>query len=186
MAEMEIWSIAQNQEFKEETLKRLEKALNKITLPEVQQFVVFGVMKKSNEKKLSDALDAFDVLEDFLIQRRQYNPLCPTKMTDCVFAAMLLHNLWYDDMGEDDDWIRVFYARKNMTRLATEFCVMNHARADGVFDYIFQLIESQLGEDMPVVACRPVTGQMSYCMWEVLWLHCTYLRKVKKGTEATA
>ena len=178
MTEIELWANAQNQKFKTETIEHFEEALQKITLPEIQQFVVFGVMKHSNEEKLSDALNAFDVLEDFLIQRHQYNPLCPSKMTDCVFAAMLLHNIWFDDRAAaEDNWVAVFYARKVMTKLANEFCIMNHALADGAFDYIFQLIESQLGEDMPVVACRPVTGQMSYCMWEVLWLFSTYLRE---------
>lgn len=180
MTEIELWANTQNRQFKQETLKRFESALQKITIPEIQQFTVFGVMKRSSEEKLSDALDAFDVLEDFLIKRRQYNPLCPSKMTDCVFSAMLLHNIWFNDMEDDvDDWVEVFSARKVMSDLATEFCILNHALADGAFDYIFQLIESQLGEDMPVQNCRPVTGQMSYCLWEVLWLYGTYLRGKK-------
>ena len=180
MTEIELWANTRNRQFKQETLKRFEKALKKITIPEIQQFTVFGVMKRSNEEELSDALDAFDVLEDFLIKRRQYNPLCPSKMSDCVFAAMLLHNIWFNDMEDDvDDWVEVFSARKVMSDLATEFCILNHALADGAFDYIFQLIESQLGEDMPVQNCRPVTGQMSYCLWEVLWLYGTYLRHKK-------
>ena len=178
MTEIELWASTTNNPFTKTTLEKLEDAVRCITLPEVQQFVVFGVMKCSTEEKLLDALDEFNMLKDFLTRRGEYNPLMPNKQNDCVFAAMLLHNIWYDQRVDDpdDDWIKVFVARQRMAKLAKEFIVLSPSCRDGVFDYIFQMIEAQLGEEMPVQDCRPMTGRMSYCMREIIWLYSTYLR----------
>ena len=177
MTQLELWAMTENYPFTEKTLTRLEDAIEHIVIPEVQQFVVFGVMKCSNEIKLQDALDQFDMLKDFLTKRGGYNEFSPSKQNDCVFAAMLLHNIWYDQRADkpEDDGIKVFAARQRMMDLAKEFVVMSPACRDGVFDYIFQMIEAQLGGEMPVQNCRPMTGQMSYCLWEILWLYYTYV-----------
>lgn len=179
MTEIELWASTTNNKYSEKTLHRLEDAVNCLVLPEVQQFVVFGIMKCGTEEKLLETLDEFDMLKDFLKRRGEYNELMPQKQNDCVFAAMLLHNIWYDQNIDDpeDDWIKVFAARQRMAKLANEFIVMSPACRDGVFDYIFQMIEAQLGGEMPVQNCRPMTGRMSYCMWEIIWLYHTYVRK---------
>lgn len=182
MTEFELWASILPKKFSEKNTKRLDAALKTITIPEVQQFVVFAVTRRGSEDKLSDALDVHEMLLDYLTQRHQYNPLMPSKMTDAIFAASLIHNLWFDPSKDSaDDWLKVFYARYNMQRLAAEFCIMNHATADGLFDYVFQIIEAQLGERMPVAACRPMTGNMTYVLWEIVWL---YHRYVKKGQES--
>ena len=178
MTELEIWANTEAKTFSEESMKRLDAALKTITIPEVQQFVVFAITRKSDEDKLCAALDIHEMVLDFLVQRCQYNPLMPSKSSDAIFAATLIHNIWFDPARDTkDDWLKVYYARYSLMKLATEFIVMNRSTADGLFDYIFQIIEAQLGEKMPVVACRPVTGQMTYIFWEIIWLYHHYVKK---------
>lgn len=178
MTEFDIWANIEPKQFSKESTQRLDEALKTITIPEVQQFVVFAVTRKGDEDKLSDALNVHEMLLDYLTQRHQYNPLMPSKMTDAIFAAALIHNIWFDPSKDTaDDWLKVYYARENLTKLASEFIVMNRSTADGLFDYVFQIVEAQLGEQMPVVACRPMTGNMTYVLWETIWLYHRYVKK---------
>ena len=178
MTEFDLWAETPSKKFSDENVKRFDAALKTITIPEVQQFVVFAVTRKGDEDTLRDALDIHEMLVDYLTQRHQYNPLMPSKMTDAIFAASLIHNIWFNPSKDTvDDWLKVYYARENLTKLASEFIVMNRSTADGLFDYIFQIIEAQLGEQMPVAACRPMTGNMTYVLWEVIWLYHRYVKK---------
>lgn len=178
-AELEFYGRMQNIEYTDETLRRLEKAVKEISIPEIQQFVVTVVMKFGQEDRLQDALNAFDLLRDFLIQRKQYVPMYPSKMSDTVFAAVLVHNIsFYRETDTLADWEKVFGLRSTFEALGKELLAQDF-RNDGAFDYIFQICEAQLGEQMPVIACRPVTGQMSYVMWEILWLYYHFVKPLK-------
>lgn len=178
MTEFDLWAKTPSKKFSDENVKRFDAALKTITIPEVQQFVVFAVMRKGDEDTLRDALDIHEMLVDYLTQRHQYNPLMPSKMTDAIFAAALIHNIWFNPSKDTvDDWLKVYYARENLTKLASEFIVMNRSTADGLFDYVFQIVEAQLGEQMPVAACRPMTGNMTYVLWETIWLYHRYVKK---------
>ena len=90
MTEFDLWAGIEPKQFSKENETRLDIALKTITIPEVQQFVVFAVTRKGSEDKLSDALAVHEMLLDYLTQRHQYNPLMPSKMTDAIFAAALI------------------------------------------------------------------------------------------------
>ena len=161
----------------EKLLKRLETHLDRISVPAIKTFVELVCKREHSNKTLAIALNATDMLVAFMKARALYIEIRPNKQTDTAIAATLLHNVFFDRTlyvnKQDIPWQDVFKARINLSKLA-EAIMGTDYHYDGYMDYIFQIIEAQLGEDMPIIACRPVNGQITYIVWENLWIYYTY------------
>jgi hypothetical protein len=129
--------------------------------------------KKFNQKHKKDALAAANIMMQYLTDRKLFNPIAPNKQADTAFAACLLHNVLFDRKPEH--WKNVFNLREKYMSLGITLAEKYHGSLDGI-EYTFQIVEAQLGELMPVYACHPVAGQVTYLVWEVLWMY--YNRKL--------
>ena len=124
--------------------------------------------KKFSAKRRKDALAAANIMRQYLIDRKLFNPMAPNKQADTAFAGCLLHNVMFDRKPEH--WKDVFNLREKYSYLIEELMAKHHGSPD-VIIYTFQIIEAQLGELMPVFACHPIAGQVTYIVWEVLWFY---------------
>lgn len=155
----------------DEYKKILESVLGRIRIEEVREFVKEVLMHNTPTTydeltRRNAALEKTQYLVYYLKARQMYNDMNPNKQTDTAIAAMLLHNLYFD--GNKENWQQVFTARTELKEIADKYTT---SASYGAFDYIFQIIEAQLGEDMPIPACRPVYGQVTYIVWEVIWFY---------------
>lgn len=162
------------------TKERLNAVVSKISIPELQQFVVTILTRNvPDTTTFEDSVGVAEMMVDYLTARHLYTPLAPNKAADVLLAASLLHNVYYDRdyCNADTDWQEVYTLRKEFTNLAKELVQSGCGAVDmGAFEYTFALVEAQLGEDMPVPGSRPVRGQTSQDMWEVLWFYYTFAK----------
>lgn len=160
--------------------ERLNALLCRISIPELQQFVVTIMTRNTPDiTSFEDAIGVAEMMVDYLTARHLYTPHAPNKAADVLIAASLLHNLFYDRdfCTPEADWTEVYTLRKEFTELAKELVKAGRGAVDmGAFEYTFSLVEAQLGEDMPIAGSRPVRGQTSQDMWEVVWFYYTYMK----------
>ena len=83
---------------------------------------------------------------------------------DALLLGLLLHDLLF--CKRKDKWMGVFQARCALSPIAEKYLTKENA---GVIEYVWTIIEAQLGEAMPIPACRPVTGQIASIAYEILW-----------------
>lgn len=156
----------------------LEDVLNRIGIEEIRSFVreVLAAHAPTSIDELAprnNAVEKAQYLIYYLKARQMYNDINPNKQTDTAIAAMLLHNLYFD--GSKEHWQDVFTARTELQPMVAKYTTQ---ASYGAFDYIFQIIEAQLGEDMPIPACRPVYGQVTYIVWEVIWFYSHQFKNI--------
>lgn len=172
MEELNYWANLEPIDLTEENKKRLESALDDIIIPEIQQFIVFALTRMSTNEKIERGLDAMELGLAYMKDRNLYNRGYASKQTDTFFASLLLHNIWFDPLTDDEfSWLKVFALRDKMEGLAYELLGTSNYQARGTFEFIFQNVEAQLGEKMPTVGNRPVNGQNTYYCWEILWFY---------------
>lgn len=158
-------------------LEDLDEILQCISSIDAQEFTALVLLNYSNERKIKIAVDAAHVLLEYLKSRKMYNPYAPNKQCDTAIIGVLLHNVFYDRTIFVDGvgtWIDVFDLREYTEDLAKEF-TMSNPQDYGMYDYIYQIVEAQLGENMKPIGNRPVNGQITYIVWEVLWFFYTFL-----------
>ena len=188
MTSIETWALKPAtlsfNDLSESLYNQIDNLINRIANPYVQQFVIFGLTRVGNEKKLCDAIYLTEFGIEYFKARGMYNEINPSKQSDTAIAAMLMHNLYYDatEDNSEDNWINVFLLRKEMNSLAVELYGQNYKNID-VFEYIYQIVEAQLGEDMPPVGNRPVNGQYTYIVWELIWIYYNWVAPLKNGLE---
>lgn len=176
MEDLNYWAGIPGIDLKEPIQEGLEEALAYIYDPGVQQFVVFALTRCSTNEKIGRALDAFHIGIRYMKARNLYAEQMPSKQSDSFFAALLLHNIWFDPVKDEaSDWLKVFELRDRMEGLAYELMGAMSYQYNGVFEFIFQDVEAQLGESMPTVGNRPVNGQNTSYFWEVLWFYYDFL-----------
>ena len=165
------------------TKEQLETALNRISISSIREYAETVLEKHGSERQVSISLEIINVLIPYLKARHMYNELSGNKPTDTAIVAVLLHNIFYDRTTLTKDealkcWKNVFLLREKTQYIADEFAAKDFNCYDAI-GYVFQIVEAQMGEDMPVIACRPTSGQITYIVWEVLWFYYTYLYQSK-------
>lgn len=161
----------------DELLAELDEVLNCMSSIDAQEFTALVLLNYSNERRIKIAVQAAKVLMSYLTARKMYNPYAPNKQCDTAIMGVLLHNVFYDRtiyVNHIGDWISVFTLRRNTEELAKEFTASNPQNY-GMYDYVYQIVEAQLGEDMKPIGNRPVNGQITYIVWEVLWFYYSFL-----------
>ncbi len=160
------------QEQRQQQLNALEEILKNFSDPVIAEFVRYvwndETNKKFNKTRRKNALAAANVMAKYLTDRKLFNPFMPNKQSDTAFAGCLLHNVLFD--RDPAKWKHVFNLREKYMALGVEIANKHHGSLDGI-EYTFQIVEAQLGELMPVYACHPVAGQITYIVWEVLWFY---------------
>lgn len=167
--------------------KELEDILSRISIENLKLFckkVLLDLKYPDNDDvlaKYSENIKIANFMIEYLKARRLYNELRPNKQTDAAIVSILLHNVYCT--GEPEDWQNVFTLRKETSAIVEK----EYSTPDvlDVIQYIYQVVESQLGELMPVPANRPVNGQITYMVWEVLWFYknCDKLINISRGED---
>ena len=83
---------------------------------------------------------------------------------EILVAASLTHNMFYDGTLPS-----LFEAREKLTPIADAVKLPENGR-----DAIFQAIEAQLGDDMPVMACRPIPSTPTELFVWAVWFMKEY------------
>lgn len=190
MTELEYWTKKKDIEITPELKERFEKLLELILTDEVKQFVSIIVMKESSQGRVEDAVNACETAFDYLKATNMASKFHQSRAVEFVVAAILLHNVYftrvYDkeaNAAPEDFWLDVYELRYQTQKLA-DFFVHQNTQLYGIFDIIYEYVEAQLGELMPVRGSRPVRGQDTHLTWEVLWLYYTQVRPLQEKLKA--
>jgi len=153
--------------------ERLENAVKKLYYPELQQFVVLVLTRKVEEDgEIEDALGAFELGVRYFTERGYYYEMAPNKQTCTFLASLLLHNVYFNHhIHNAFDWLRVFKLRDETEGLAYALYEIMEYNDRGMFEFVYQNVEAQLGEAMPTPGNRPVRGQNTEHFWNVLWFY---------------
>lgn len=157
----------------DELTGKLEDAIKKLYYPELQQFVAL-VLTRENElmTDIEDALGAFELGLKYFTARGYYYEMAPNKQTCTFLASLLLHNVYFNHHEDNAfDWLKVFALRDKTEGLAYALYENMDYNERGLFEFVYQNVEAQLGEAMPTPGNRPVRGQNTEHFWTVLWFY---------------
>lgn len=168
MTEFEKWNELEKVKITDGTREKLNEALDLLVIKNVREFVETIVMTKSSESKIVEALDIEGILIPYLMVNNRYHPKAPTKDGIAMIAAVLLHNIFFNPYDQKPNWRALFDLRAETQDLADELTDQENY---GIFDWIFQIVEAQLGYEMPVQNCHPVPNQFTHLVWQVLWFY---------------
>jgi hypothetical protein len=138
------------------------RIIDMINVDQLNDFTVTAVNAFGTEEKLEDANKIGDVLVQMLYKRKLITQNAQQSFVDILLSAVLLHNLFYDA----EDFTTLYKARKELASIAED-----NEIPDQVQQALFQTIEAQLGEDMPVPTSRPIpnspTELFAWAVWFV-------------------
>lgn len=137
---------------------------NKLKLDEVREFLIQSLSKYSSTEKLAEANKVTDVLIGMLKKKNQITEHGSQAFVEILVAASLTHNMFYDGTLPS-----LFEAREKLTPIADAVKLPENGR-----DAIFQAIEAQLGDDMPVMACRPIPSTPTELFVWAVWFMKEY------------
>lgn len=154
-------------------IEELNNVLSKVSIENLKLFckkVLLDLKRPTDDEtltKYNENIRIVNFMIEYLKARKLYNELRPNKQTDAAIVSILLHNVYCT--GEPEDWQNVFTLRRETSSVVEK----EYSTPDvlDVIQYIYQVVEAQLGELMPVPANRPVNGQITYMVWEVLWFY---------------
>lgn len=110
----------------------------------LKSFTREALMLYGDEEKFHEAEKVINVFEAMFTKMKQMNEQSRPVWVDVLRVAAYIHNLFYDG-----SLLSVFEARETLMPLAVKHGVPINGCA-----MIFQAVEGQLGEDMPVEACQ--------------------------------
>lgn len=126
----------------------------------IRQFTIKAIEKFGSDLKTERANKIAEYVEDKLKKQRfVINSPQHTLWIDLLLSATMLHNLFYDDT-----LVSIFVAREKLTSIG-----YNIGLSVESLEPIFQAIEGQLGENMPVPACRVNPNSPSGILAEACW-----------------
>lgn len=134
------------------------KRKHEIKIEPLANFVDAAIAKYGTESKFEEAEKVVNVLLQLLKKKRLVRELGYSELNDTLIAAAYLHNLFYDYTvenvnGDLGNWTRLFEARYTLSKMEESKNV-----SDQILYAIFQSIEGQLADDMPVPYCRVDIG----------------------------
>lgn len=135
--------------------------INAISIEGLYNFVVDCYLQYGDINKLKQANDVIEIVEAMLKKKKQISEHNVQSFVTVIFAAGLLHNMFYDGSITS-----LFMAREKLEPLAKK-----HNIPDNYIGALFQTIEAQLGEDTPVPQCKPIpnspTELFAWACWFV-------------------
>lgn len=133
-----------------------------LTLEELKQFVLHTYRIYGSTNKLNEANQIIDVMLAMLKKRKQITENGSQAFVEIMIVAALLHHLFYDGTLAS-----IFEAREKLTSIAQVCNVPENG-----YNAVFQAIECQLGDDMPVVSCRPIPSTPNELFAWAIWFVC--------------
>ena len=134
--------------------------LSCIKSPQIKNFTLNALNKYGNSDKFIEANAVAEYVDKKLEKNKiKINSSAEVQWIDLLLSATLLHNLFYDGTLHS-----IFYAREKLTALG----IKENLTVE-MLEPIFQAIEGQLGEDMPVPSCRVNPNSPSGILAEACW-----------------
>lgn len=135
--------------------------INAISIESLYDFIVNCYLQYGSMSKLKEANNVIEVVEQMLEKKKQISENNVQSFVVVIFAAGLLHNMFYDGSITS-----LFLAREKLEPLARKYNIPNN-----YIEALFQTIEAQLGEDTPVPQCKPIpnspTELFAWACWFV-------------------
>lgn len=135
--------------------------INAISIESLYDFIVDCYLQYGSMNKLKEANNVIEVVEQMLKKKKQISENNVQSFVVVIFAAGLLHNMFYDGSITS-----LFLAREKLEPLARKYNI-----PDNYIEALFQTIEAQLGEDTPVPQCKPIpnspTELFAWACWFV-------------------
>ena len=147
----------------EEIMKDEVRSRHLVMLKEpFSTFVNESIMEYGTVDKLDEANRVADVFIARLKKRNMYEDPRNAEWVAIVYAATMIHNLFYDGSVTS-----LFIARQELQGIANDVHMQ-----DNHFEFICQTIEGQLGDDCPVPMCKvkddSPQGMMAQARWFVV------------------
>ena len=145
----------------------------RLSIPTLKKFTEYILFEKfpitdDNHNNYIRNVNMAKFMIHYLKERVMYNEIKPNKQTDAAIMGILLHNVCFD--GDEANWRDVFKFREELLKDNNIFDYDTIETHD-VIEYVCQIIEAQLGEKMPIIQCRPMSGQITYIVWEVIFMY---------------
>lgn len=147
-----------NENFPEILLE--DNYFNYIKSSDIKKFTYKSLQKYGNMEKFIEA----NAVADYVDRKLKNNKIKidgqnEMRWIDLLLSATLLHNLFYDGTLHS-----IFFAREKLTAIG-----IKSGMTIETMEPIFQAIEGQLGEDMPVPSCRVNPNSPSGILAEACW-----------------
>lgn len=135
-------------------LNNLSKAqtqfLDEMNNDGLREFCKNALSKYGTEEKLDIANRIIGYLKQYYTKKKILSPNIDPTFFELMKTTAFIHNLF----TEDDDWTTVFQARKQLQHDALYSYQITWENTQ----HIFSMVEGQLGQDMPVIACQTKPG----------------------------
>ena len=143
----------------------------RLSIPALKEFTEYILFEKcpindDNAETYRLSVKMAKSMVHYLKARMMYREMSPNKQTDSAIMGTLLHGVYFD--GKEEHWRDVFKLREEILK-DPEIAKFDTVETHDVIEYTCQVVEAQLGEKMPIVQCRPMAGQITYLVWEIIY-----------------
>ncbi len=128
-----------------------DKYIEKINEKTVRELVEKAIDKYGTEEKIQEAAKVADVVYQLLrkkgiIKDENYHDI----HVDLMLGAAMLHNLFFEKDEDKEEISKLFLARERLIGVKKEVTLPN-----SLYDMLFDILESQMGEDTPIKGSKP-------------------------------
>lgn len=134
----------------------------------IYDFVKKSLEEYASEQQLEEAMAVADIVYQKFISAGYINETHQQKFVDITLAASLLFNLFYNE----NDITTLLKHRVSLEDIREESGLDKHEA-----EYIYEIIESQLGENHIIPKLKPIPNSPSSTFCDAVW----YVREYKKG-----
>lgn len=143
--------------------------IDKINIDPLKKFVINSLSQFSTNAKLKKANKVADIVWQKFEHLGYINETVNQQFVDITIAGCLLHNLFYSE----DDITTILKHRTKLAAIAKELDIDQRLLA-----LVYEIIESQLGENHPIQKLKPTTNSPSYTFAEAVWQVNSYKARV--------
>ena len=134
--------------------------LDKITIEPLRKFVTLSLTQFGTTAKLKKANKVADIVWQKFEHLNYISENAQQQFVDITIAGCLLHNLFYSK----DDITTILKHRTKLAPIAAEVEI-----DERLLNFVYEIIESQLGENHPVQKLKPTVNSPSYTFSEAVW-----------------
>lgn len=143
--------------------------IDKINIEPLKIFTERAVSEFGSSSKLKKANKVADIVWQKFEHLGYITEQAQQQFVDITIAACILHNLFYNET----DITTLIKHRVKLADLATELEMDVR-----LLNLVYEIIESQLGENHPIAKLKPTTNSPSYTFAEAVWQVNNYKSRV--------
>lgn len=151
------------------TIEEAKIYINKIQIEQLKDFTERAITEFGSLVKLKKANKVADIVWQKFEYLGYITEQAQQQFVDITIAACLLHNLFYNEA----DITTLLKHRVKLADIATELDIDIR-----LINLVYEIIESQLGENHPVSKLKPTVNSPSYTFAESVWQVNNYRSRV--------